>query len=373
MTPPNTEPRHVWLPHWAQIMLVAASALMILLPSADMLLHFDPTPPPQENRHLATLPELDGTLLTLQKWPSQFEDWARDHFGLRSSLIHAHSVLLQDVIGVAARQDVVIGKDGWLFLGTNKALDLYRCLFPYQPQGLAYDLGTLRQRAEYLAERHIAYINAWAPLKANVYPEFLPEWIHKTGGPCRLDQVAAETKRLNLPFTDLRPAEQRARQAGLAYHKTDTHWNPRGAYFAYQQLTQEIQKKFPQFQPPAPERVRFVEEQRPGGDLARMLDLAVRYAGPEVQLALEKRCHPVPPSVTRPAGVKLEAYDCPGGGLRILMLHDSFGNALIPFFAESAGHLLSVEFGGFDKEIIENEKPDVLIEVHVERQLQPDR
>ena len=56
------------------------------------------------------------------------------------------------------------------------------------------------------------------------------------------------------------------------------------------------------------------------------------------------------------------------------MFGDSYGNALIPFLAESCSHFLAVEFGPpLDKELVDVEKPDVVIDVHVERQMQPDR
>lgn len=371
--PVNTEPAHVWLPAWTQRLLLVLGFAVILLPAADMAWGIDPTPPPDENRHLAEWPPLPAKLAGLQKWPTLFETWQRDHFGLRSTLIHWHSVLMLDVLGISPRQDVVLGKDGWLFLGTNKALDAYRCIFPYSEAGLANDLATFRAHDTYLAERKILHVNAWAPLKKNVYPEFLPVWIRKSGGPCRFDQLAGAAKSAQVALTDLRPAMQAAKAKGLAYHKTDTHWNPRGAYFGYLQIAAEIQKKFKTFKVLSEQEVQFSQVQRLGGDLAKMLDLLQRYAGPEVMAQLPQRCHRVPPSVTRPQNIKLEAFDCPGNGPRVLMLHDSYGNAMIPFMSESAGHLLAAQYAGFDKALIEAEKPDIVVEVAVERQLQPDR
>jgi hypothetical protein len=41
--------------------------------------------------------------------------------------------------------------------------------------------------------------------------------------------------------------------------------------------------------------------------------------------------------------------------------------------AESFGHLLAAEFSAFDQALLEAERPDVVLEVHLERQLTPDR
>ncbi len=375
IAPPTTAPAHVWLPTWAQVLLLAVSVAGILAPAADMHWHLDKTPPPEENRQLADWPELTASLAALQKWPAQYETWVRDHFGYRSTLIAWHTQLMLDVLGISPRADVVLGKNGWLFLGTNKSVDAYRCLFPYDAGGLANEVASTRERTDYLAARGIKYLNVWAPDKEEIYPEFLPLWIQKTAGPCRMDQLGETLHRAGLSYVDLRPAEQAAKQQAQAYHTTDTHWNALGAYFGYRQIVDELRKWFPAMRRLEPGEVQFVDIPRPGGDLARQLDLEKRYAGPQTFEKLPRRCHRVPPSVTRPKGTKLEAFDCPGStGPRVLMFGDSYGNALIPFLAESASHFLAVEFGPpLDKELVDIEKPDVVIDIHVERQMQPDR
>ncbi len=372
---PTTEPAHVWLPQWAQFLLLAVSIAGILAPAADMRWHFDKTPPPEENRTLAEWPRLTLGLQALQKWPAQYETWVRDHFGYRSSLIAWHSQLMLDVLGISPRADVVLGKDGWLFLGTNKSIDAYRCIFPYQPPGLQQEIANTRARTESLAARGIKFLNVWAPNKENVYPEFLPLWIQKSGQPCRMDQLRDTLRGAGLSFVDLREAEKAARQQAVAYHKTDTHWNAVGAYFGYRQIVTELRKWFPAMPMLERDQVQFVEIPRPGGDMARQLDLEKRYASPQTFEKMPRRCKRVPPSVTRPKGIKLEAFDCPGSkGPRILMFGDSFGNGLIPFLAESSSHFMAVEFGPeMDDEMIAIEKPDVVIDIHVERQMQPDR
>ncbi len=371
----TTEPAHVWLPAWAQWLLLATSAVAILLPAADMRWHLDTTPPPEENRKLADWPPLRLELGALQKWPAQYETWVRDRFGYRSTLIGWHSQLMLDVLGISPRADVVLGKDGWLFLGTNKSIDAYRCIFPYDAGGLAHEIAYTRERTAYLSGLGIRYLNVWAPNKEEMYPEFLPLWIQKTRGPCRMDQLGAALHKAGLSFLDLRASEQAAKAQALAYHKTDTHWNAVGAYFGYRSIVTELRQWFPEMKMLEPGEVRFVEVARPGGDLARQLDLEKRYAGPQTFEQLAHRCKRVQPSVTRPKGTKLEAFDCPGSkGPRVLMFGDSYGNGLIPFLAESASHFLAVEFGPpIDEDLIAREKPDVVIEVHVERQMQPDR
>ena len=225
----STEPAHVWLPRWAQVLLLTLSAAAILAPAGDMQWHWDPTPPPQENRKLAEWPALTLQLQALQKWPAQYETWVRDNFGFRSALIQWHSQLMLDVLGISPRADVVLGKDGWLFLGSNKSIDAYRCIFPYEAAGLQHEIAYTRERTEFLRSRGIKYLNVWAPDKEQVYPEFLPLWIRRSGGPCRMDQLGEALHGAGLSFVDLRAAERLAKQQAVAYHRTDTPWNAVGA------------------------------------------------------------------------------------------------------------------------------------------------
>ena len=369
------------LPPWGQWALIGLAALALLLPAADLAHPYDPSPPPLENRKLADLPAWQWTQEALRTYPARFEAWNQDHFGLRSTLIHWHSVVMLDWLGVSPNPDVLIGTNGWLFMGRNKAVDAYRCVFPATVAELDAEVKTVRERRDWLAARGIRYLNVWAPVKKNVYPEYLPGWVQKTGGPCRLDQWMARMNKERLPVLDLRPALQAAKREGLAYHVTDTHWNSRGAYFSYRALVERLQPWFPRLRPLSPERVRFFLADRLGGDLARQLDLHERYHGPEVLAEfVGHRCGPAElHGLERPAGVKLEAYECPKDAgqrnkpPRLVLLGDSYQNALIPFLAETMGRTLTAEFAGFDKELILQEKPDVVVEIHVERQLQPDR
>jgi hypothetical protein len=368
-------------PDWAQWALALLFVGLLAASLADRVWHFDPTPPPDENRAMTPQPAWQWTLRAMAEFPAKFDAWDRENFGLRSSLIHAHAKVMLDGVGNSPSKDVLIGKHGWLYFGIAKSIDAYRCLFPYAPDELAAQVASVRERRDWLAARGIRYLNACAPGKASVYPEFLPDWVHKTGQICRLDQWLSAMRTSGLPVLDLRPAMKLAKADGLAYHRTDSHWNPRGGWFGYAAIARALQPWFPAWRPLDRTQVKFREERRPGGDLARMIDLRERYRGPEVVAELPQTCtrtdlHGWVP----PKGVNAKAFACPdskpaaeGRDLKVVFLHDSYGLAVLPYLAQSAARILSTEFGGFDRALIEREHPDVVIELHVERQLQPDR
>ena len=69
-----------------------------------------------ENRVLAAKPVLhqeDGSLN--RDYPTEFDAWFSDSFGLRTQLVTAYSKLSGSIFGVSAEKDVIIGKDGWLY------------------------------------------------------------------------------------------------------------------------------------------------------------------------------------------------------------------------------------------------------------------
>lgn len=356
------------------LLLVAA---LVLAPSADWAWGIDPTPPPQENRRLAPEPGQPSSLDEWIAWPAKVEAWFKDGFGLRNSLIAWHSTLMLDYLGVSPNKDVLIGKQGWLYFGISKNVDSYRCLAPFTPAELKVQVAEAKRRQQWLAKRNIRYGHVWVPIKANIYPEFLPDGLTKLDQPCRLQQWIAAVGKAGIPVLDLTEALKAAKAADPfeIYYRTDTHWNPRGAWHGYQAMAPWLKKLVPTLPILTADQVHFDMRSDRGGDLARMLDLQERYRGIDPFLELRPtRANLVPNTAAAAKGVNLRTYECGTcGPLRGVMLHDSFGNHLRPFLAESFAHLVTAEFAGFDEKLLEAERPDFVLEVHLERQLTPER
>ena len=376
VSPPKETPQTLLGPI-AQVALLLSTAVLLALPSLDWAWAIDPTPAPQENRVLAKDPATPASLEQLAKWPALFEAWFKDHFGLRNSLIAWHSSLMLDVLGVSPSKDVLIGKDGWLFLGATKNVDAYRCLAPYTPDELKIQVAEAKRRQAWLAKRGIRYGHVWVPIKANIYPEFLPDGLKKLDQPCRLPQWIDAVGKAGVPVLDLTQAlaEAKKNTSERLYYKTDTHWNPRGAWAGYQAMAPWLKGLAPEARILTDAEVGFRMLRNLGGDLARLLDLPERYAAVDPFLSFKIQLgREVAPQVKAPKGVNLRAFDCPGcGKLRAVLLHDSFGNHLRPYLAETFGHMLAAEFSAFDEALLEAEHPNLVLEVHLERQLTPDR
>lgn len=377
MSTPIVRP-HSLLQAPAQWALLLGLAVLLALPTLDWAQGIDPTPPPQENRIPAPEPKLPATLLQMASWPGEYEAWFKDHFGLRNTLIAWHSALMLDWFGVSPSKDVLIGKDGWLFLGAAKNVDAYRCVAPYTERELEDQRKQLVGTRDWLKTRGIAYLNVWVPIKANIYPEFLPTGLTKLPQPCRMAQWFAHMKKhTDVEVLDLTAPllAEKAKNPERLYFKTDTHWNPRGAWAGYQALAPQLRKLAPKADIMAPDRVSFAMRSEHGGDLAKLIDMTERYRGEEpMQIVANSRIAVVANPVDRGKNVNLWTLVCNGcGTAKLLMFHDSFGNHLRTYLAESFARTVSVEFGPFDNALVELEKPDIVIEVHLERQMTPER
>ncbi len=303
-----------------------------------------------------------------------------DRFGMRSALIVAQHWALVDIFGVSPVATVMIGREGWLFwLGEDaRSLDRHyrgtRKVPDFEAE--AY-LAEVKRRQEYLRSRGIAYLALIVPEKFTIYPEYLPSWVAPGRDPTLLartmDRLAADG---SVPYVDLRPVLRAGKGRETLYYLTDSHWNLAGAGVAYVAIMQAVQTQLPgrltSIAPPVrppytPGRDVF------WGDQARAMGIPFLFTEPDY-LPLGK--------VTRnPRGVGLVArqitpnpdghfriYQHPNADLpRLVMNRDSMANALIPMLSENFHRSVYVQSLTVERETIEREHPDIVIDEIVER------
>lgn len=134
--------------------------------------------------------------------------------------------------------DVLIGKDGWLFLsgGSNSPLDYYLNKIEFNAQLIRGWCDLLESRREKLSG--YKYIHLFVPNKETIYD-------HKIGGECVLvpgnplgvlfRHLSQEQSEL-LADVAINPVSyfRKIRDDYQLYWKTDSHWSPAGCFAAYQ-------------------------------------------------------------------------------------------------------------------------------------------
>ncbi len=328
----------------------------------------------QEKRRLAAEPKWSWSPEALTEYPHQIDAYYADHFGLRSQLIRWHSIALLEGLGISPQSDVLAGRDGWLYLRNYKTIDDYRGLCPFAQAELEAWKRCLEERQQWLAARGIAYLFVLAPNKHSIYPEFLPGNLKRVRPQCRADQffeylLAHST----VPLLDLRAPLLQAKSRERLYHLTDTHWNGRGAFVAYQQLLGALARWFPSVQPLPRSAFSDVNGQKGAGDLADMVGLSDRLQEEWLGLSplIPRQAQRRPVSIQTPPDTaqwrRPFAMECRGGGPRAVMFCDSFALSLWPLLSEHFQRIAYLWQYNFDPDAIEREHPQVVIEELVER------
>lgn len=268
-----------------------------------------------EKRVLAQFPSLlaeDGGL-NLQ-FPTQFEDWLDDHIGLRAFWRQDYAEL-HAAMGASVSDQVIIGEDGWLYFDETIA--------DYTGVGALtederWQVKTVLETLDKALDVPLAVM--FVPNKSSVYPQYMPDMY-----PQAQEQTAAEWLLENCD-AELIDVSAALTGDGL-YHKTDTHWNNRGARIGAGVLIERL-NALTGVQAVAPDPDADYALESYDGDLGQMLfpqdppaDEQLVYADAGRNYEYEGR-YRTPEDLT----ITTTGGEAP---LKLLMLRDSFTNLLI--------------------------------------------
>jgi hypothetical protein len=332
-----------------------------------------------EKRELAPFPALNLKHYSGTGLIRQMQAYLDDHFGFRGLLVRWNARFITRHLAVSPSPKVVLGKEGWLYYADEHAMDDYRCLQPFTEAELQGWTAVLERRQQWLQRRGAHYLFFVAPNQQTIYPEHLPSTITRVGQVSRLDQLLAYLAQHSaVRAVDLRPALLADKARERVYHRTDTHWNDRGAFVAYQEVCRTVGDWFPGLRPVPRTRFRDTSALGPGGDLAAMLGMAEVYTEKRLGLAPmdparastqfwpESRLEALP---QRP--VQVQETTVPDPSLpRLVMFHDSFGYAMIPFLAEHFSKALFWSSAmAFEPTALDEVRPQLVLQEITERTL----
>ena len=329
--------------------------LLCLIPSLGMLLT------PQDggaggNQAIARAPSLRNAEGAWNPdYLAQMQDYAGDNFYLRQDMITAWSALNAQALGSSITEDVVLGRDGWLYFGDT--LPDYAGLAPMSDREIFAAAHNLSLISEYCERQGAKFLFTVAPNKNSLYPEHMPP-LTASAAPRDADRLSEALARQNVAYLDLF-ALFRGQEETL-YFKTDSHWNSKGAACAAGALNAALGRTSRYFDGP------FTPQEVHKGDLYDML---------------------------YPAGDGLETdqvyggaldfeYDAPirsaenltimtrgKGGNSLLMFRDSFGNLLYPYMADSFDAALFSRSMPYRLDLTAQREADFVIAELVERNL----
>ncbi|MHC1744557.1 MAG: hypothetical protein AB9873_16220 [Syntrophobacteraceae bacterium] len=363
----------------AQLALVGLFFTLLAIPHLAELAKRASSAPPDEKRLMAKMPETDLLLSSFSQYTKQFERFYNDSFGLRDSLIRWNNRLRLLVFNESAVSGTRVGREGWLFYSDEWVLEDYENVIPFKPAEMDAILKGLEKRRAWLSARGIDLLVLAVPEKHSIYSEYLPSRIRKIGSESRLDQLVRKLRHHpEIAFIDSRSTLLQAKQTGRLYHKTDSHWNELGAYFASRLLAERLAHRFPAIPVRGLEDYAVTATVEKGGDLAVLLSLSDVIQ--EERISLAPTFTPKAADAVRPYPDPVDPARYPGremvvketGDLTLpkaVVFRDSFAVSLIPFLSESFRSVVYVWTFDWLPELIEREKPDVVIIECVERYL----
>ena len=330
---------------------------------------------------------LDAENRTILAWPapaftrayaSNFERAFADRFAGRDALLRIHNRTLVRAFGVSPAQNVLIGRDGWLyFLGEEgTSFDrFYRGAPGMTDAQVGLILAELKRRERFLASHRIAYVVTIAPDKETIYPEHLPRWAVQSAQRTPLDRLTEAIRADGtLRYVDLRAPLRAAKAHERVYYATDSHWNFLGAAVAYREIMRAVSEALPTknvsiapvVMPPYTPGVDVYR-----GDLARMTGDIGHFGEPDyaplgkILATPQSRCGK---RIDAGNSVAYEWFGCNRPGLpQAVVYRDSMAIPLIPMLSENFSRVAYVSSHLIDAAFVLRERPDVVIEEMVER------
>jgi len=360
------------LPALVERIIVVIFLAVLSLPLMGMVLNLDRDAPSGENRTLAPWPQLRWDAASLRALPEQLSRYFEDHFAFRVRLVRWQAIVRLDALGVSPSASVIKGRDGWLFYADDGAMEDYAEAPPFTGAELEVWRHTLQDISDWLRGQGIAYLFVIAPDKHVIYPEYMPHTIRRAAV-SRIDQLVSDLRQHStVRVLDLRPSLLASKSRERLYHRTDTHWNDRGAFVGYQSIVDALSEEIPTLQSASHSAFEPRVVRSSGLDLAGMLGLTEVLSEDDLVLVPKR---PAAARILEPqypnrrlthARIVTEA---PNRGPRAVVFMDSFGPGLVPFLSEDFSRVVYLWQDNMDPQVVQQERPQVVIQELVGRAL----
>lgn len=333
-----------------------------------------------ENRKAAAIPEF--AVSRINDFPGEYEAYHNDNFSLRQRAVKWYNWLVFNVFRKSPLPNkVTLGRNGWLYMAGTE----YEC-FDGSNNLTDKELNNIRKELEYRKEYHEArgrkFYFMVAPVKANIYPEFLPDGSAAQNTPGLGESLIAYlNKESSVKPINIFPLLRRQKQKGQLYYKLDNHWNEKGGLVAAEYILQILSEEVKGVETIQYQDFVQKDSSTASGNLEKMLsnvgntidsaNMLTPRNGFRSQDAA-KADYPAPETFPYPWEYEMVREKHTAKKPAILIISDSFGGNLFPFIAEGFGRSVKL-FDAWEykrnEDIIAKEKPDVVLVMVLESKL----
>jgi hypothetical protein len=305
----------------------------------------------QENTENRNPSEWPGPSLAVEHWPGRIDTALSDRFPLRSSLMRGYGRLNLAVFHKSPIPTMAyLGSDGWMYI-TRKELATFDGSLKFSPgetDSLKWKLLHRKRRLDSLGIRSLLVI---APVKQSIYPEFQPAFIRRLQAENRTDLLLAALRKAGYPVLDLRDSLRSAKRFGVRmYHKSDNHWNRFGGFMAARSIAAAtgVDVNDENWMPGLGVQADSSGEQV-SGNIAEMMALGGIAKEPDVRAIRSQSEARTALPYNWPTPVFSNSWEyqlrytrSDSSRRRVLLIRDSFGSDVVPYFAEACGELCAI-------------------------------
>lgn len=208
------------------------------------------------------------------------EKYLNDNFGFRSDMVRLHNQLYFSFFDKAYANDVVIGKNGYLY--EKVYIDAYYGANYAGDSLLNERIRKIAVITDTLAKKKKALIVVLAPGKARYFPQYIPDRLRKPVGKSNYEKYARDLPRFGVPTFDCTKYFEALRDTSRypLFARYGTHWSVYGGSLVQDSLVKIIARET---RTPLPEVSKILlEDTEPQGtdsDIGDVLNLIFKQRG----------------------------------------------------------------------------------------------
>ena len=311
-----------------------------------------------EKREMAAFPSVmkDGALNS--RVAVDLDDFVRDHIGFRNEMVQADTVLTAKLFGESAEDDVILGKNGWLYY--EDTINDYLNIPTMTERAANNAAHSLRMLQDYAAANGSDFVLAVIPNKNSLYGENMPSRFRplEQDGSYELMMKALAKEGVNT--ADVKGAL--AAEGKVLYQPTDTHWTYEGALVGWRSILKAAGRSDETFT-----GLSFTERRDWKADLSAMVpgldDGLTEQAYPDYTFTYTRTSHE-----TAVDAVMLTTKQANASGSAVIY-RDSFCNTMQEYIAETIGDVLFSRATPRRADYIRDRKADLVVLETGERNL----
>ena len=287
----------------------------------------------------------------------------RDDFEKNIPTAKFMNSVLYRISGICNSDQVIIGKDGWLFYSSKTDGDPiadYEGTNHYTDEQLDAAKNNILETQKNLGDRGIQYCLFVPPNKERVYSEYMP-LKYKYAQETRTDVLLKYLQQSGATAVNPKDEILKFSENYKTYYKQDTHWDELGGYIGTKCVLDT-------FNLPVPELNESIVEtdSKCNNDLVGIASLEGVFES-DYGLTTSRTLHDIDDSKLDEKTPSHFHNDMAEFDKTVLLIGDSFRKSMVPNLAYCFKDVYVIHRDNYEKEMLEDIDPDYLISEFVER------